>query len=240
MKKVLIGCGIVALLFIVVLAAVGIFAGVKVANYGKSVETASQSMATVDRDFAFVEPAADSAMPADRFQAYLGLRQRFVDRVLQVPFISKLVASSKNAPPALTPGDILGLVGEFPKLMQFYADELRAAKMSSDEFQWLSERTIEAIHTAGKNGDAEYAAAWDKIQAVSGDMQTAMRNSGNTDPNVQAMMMKFDTTLMKASMVEADPASVQLVLDAKEQLAANPVQLAVEMLALLFLQQMTP
>lgn len=238
MKKVLIGCGIVVLLFIAIAVGVATYAGVKLAKLGNSMEAAGASVVQLNKDFAFQIPDAGATMDSARFQAYLDLRDRLVARARQIPLVAKIASIQPGVPPPdIAMGDIFGTIGEIPKLVQFYADELRAAGMSTDEYAWMSMETLKAIHTAAENGDAEYALVWQKIEEAADAAETAINNSNNRDPNVQAAMQVFRSELKSAMESTAPEGNVQLVVGAKERLTKDPMVLIIELMVTVMLNQ---
>lgn len=238
MKKVLIGCGIVVLLFVALLAAVGTYFGVKAAKYGKSMEAAGQSVVQLNKDFAFAAPDAGVSMDPARFNAYLDARARLVAKAREIPLIVKITSSKPGGPPPdIGPGDLLGLVRDIPKLIQSYADELRAAGMSTDEYAWISTETVKAIRTAGEQGDAEYVAVWQKLEKAADEAEKAIANSNNRDPNVQAAMKVFKAEMQSISETTAPEDNVRLVVGAKEKLTEDSTLLIVELMIAIFLNQ---
>ncbi len=234
MKKVLIGCGIMLLLMVVAVVGIGIFGVRKISQYGDSLAQAQESLTALEQDFAFDIPAEDVSMDPDRFHSYLATRQALVDRTRQVRLVDLLTTAEEGQqPPAISVGDVFNLVGEIPKLMQSYADTLRAAEMSPEEYAWYAMETLKAVRGAAERGDPEYAAAWDEMMGLAREMEQAFAQQQS--PEVRELQASVNDMLDSAQESEVPEQDVQLVIDNKEQLAEQPALLLVEVLVTLFL-----
>ncbi len=234
MKKVLIGCGIMVLLMVIAVVGIGIFGVRKIGQFGKSMEQAQISLMTLDQDFAFDIPTGGDGLDADRFQEYLAARRALIERTSQVRLVAKLIALEEGQQPDVGAGDILNMVGEIPKLMQAYADTLRAAEMSTEEYAWYAIETLKAIRGAADQGDPEYAKAWAEVERTAAEIETAFAQQ-QANPEIQKLQGAIEADLERATEGDVPEGDIALVMQAKEQLAKNPEMLLVEVMITLFL-----
>jgi hypothetical protein len=143
MKKLLIGCGIVVLLIVVVVGAIGFLVAQSVRGMFQMGRQTFQLYADVNKEIPF-KPPATNALSAVQVDRWLAVRKAMLPAT--EAFKGKLTGQkSKN------PLTVLTLMTEqSSEVVKAHADALRAHKMSATEYFWIARRVITVLH----GGDA--------------------------------------------------------------------------------------
>lgn len=173
MKKVLIGCGVVFLLFIVVVGGLTVWGVSKANQWAKTVEAAGKKMETIRAQYPFTEPA-DATLDPERTAAYFKARNAIMAAVAQEQgmkdFLAAVNTPQGQQPQSVNPfGMVFGMMGAIPRLIDVAAAEFENAKMGPDEFQYHTRvvyLTLAQAEIDGKGGAA--------IDAIISDIDAGM------------------------------------------------------------------
>jgi hypothetical protein len=137
MKKVLIGCGVVSLLFIVIVGGFLFWSVSKLQQVGKEVEAAAAEMKAIQAKYPYTAPAT-AALDPERTAAYFAARKGILDAIAQDPKLKDLVAvlntpSGQNA--NVNPlGIMMGAVTSISSMIKAASAEFDKAQMGPDEY----------------------------------------------------------------------------------------------------------
>jgi hypothetical protein len=164
MKKVLIGCGIVVLLVIVAVGAVGFImvrAGKKMVESGQKM---AQAYKETDRLFAFTPPAGE-IVTGEQLDRWLAVRQKVLPSVAA---FKKRFESQPGKNPFVVIGAVMEQSGQF---VDAHVAALKDRKMSALEYFWIARR----VFTALQSGDALKDAELKDVVAAFGKMNEGAR-----------------------------------------------------------------
>ena len=224
MKKFLIGCGVVTLLVIVLFVGVLVFIGVKAKQTMAAYEQAADKVHQVQVDYPF-DPPEDLAMSPDRFEAYLNVRDRTIDRFTQIGVVSEMIAASQEKrKPDVSAGDMIGLISKFPPAIEDIAQILRTDEMSPAEYGYYSHTTLVTIKRAADDGNEEMADLWENLMEMADGIDSELRNNQNANVNVD-----LDRALRKIEGLQVPDQNVQLILQPREELESKPMAIMLEL-----------
>ncbi|MEQ8818672.1 MAG: hypothetical protein RLY93_00360 [Sumerlaeia bacterium] len=225
MKKVLIGCGIFVLLAAILFVGAIAFVGIKINSWTKGIEAAGQEIQTLNTDYPFVEPSEAQSLDPDRFQDYLEIRQTLFDQFMNVKFIREIaLAAETGQQPNIGPGDVFTVIGAVPGMMRDFAETMREAEMSPDEYAYIMRNTVEAVDDAADSGDPELGALWDEVSA---SMEKLIVEMQANNQGQQFDLSTYRQLRDGGAIVPA--ADVQLVRRHSAQLSENPAMLVIEL-----------
>ncbi|MCB2155275.1 hypothetical protein KQI84_10330 [bacterium] len=225
MKKFLIGCGVLALLLIVLAVGLAVFVGVKIKGMANAYEQAANEIHQVQEDYPFDAPE-DRSMDPDRFEAYLIVRDKTVDRFLQIPAIGEIVAAAQEKRKAdLSFGDVVSLaMTKLPPAMSDVALIMREQEMSPIEFNYYSETTLLTIKYAADNGNEEMIDLWENLTEMIYKVDDELRNNQNADVNIN-----LDRALRDLDDSGIPQANIDMILQHRDKLEERPMVIVIEM-----------
>lgn len=244
MKKILIGCGIVALIaFVLVGSCVGFFF-YQAMKLGQGFEAAIADVSRLNQDYPFTEPVEGTEFESGRFDDYLVVRRAVIDRTMEVPVIGTMLVSIRQAEqtdapveePALGAMDGFRMIGDIPRALSDIARHFDSRQMSIDEYVWISRGVYEAIHTGAQLGDEEMEEMWDQLRVQARDLTRTMTTQGGIPQD------EFDFDLMdKLDAFDdrtAPEANVALVREHRDELLESPALAIAELFILQVMQQL--
>lgn len=224
MKKFLIGCGVVALLVIVLFVGVLIFAAMKLKQTMNEYESAASEIHQVQLDFPFEAPA-DLRMEPERFEGYLRVRNRTIDRFRQIAFVNEIILATQEQRRAdVSVGEVFGLAGQLPPAIEDVAVILREEEMSPLEFNYYSETTLVTIKRAADQGDQEMIELWENLANMAKDVEYELRKNQNTQLNID-----LDHAMRMIESASVPAGNAALVLQHRDELESKPMMIIIEM-----------
>lgn len=237
MKKVLIGCGIVALICFVCTAGVVIYGGVKLAKLGQSFEEAGAAVTAVNKLHPFVEPEPGTEMEPARFEDYLAVRDALHARITEVEVFRELMAlatqTNNQTPPNIGVADILGAIGEIPQVVKDFAAILDTHEMSVAEYEWHTMSSFQAIAAGQELGDQELGVLWDELKVTMSSAQRQIDQQNNAE--LRGIDLQYEVEQAEAAIVPEQ--NIALVKEHLTAFSEGPTLLVFEMVMLQFFQQ---
>lgn len=228
MKKVLIGCGVIALLTIVLFVGCSACVAVRTVGWIRGIEASAENLQEVSRAFPFEVPADGVAQP-DRFEAYLQLREGLVEQAMGVSLIAEIAAASEqDRQPNIGMGSLFRALGSVSQVMDGIADSMRAAEMGPDEFVFHSAVVLQWVQRRAAAGDQDAQQVWEQFGDIFAEVNSQLQQQ--TDPNLRGIATtrsEMEGAVRDAAVPEANLA---LVERHRERLLRNPTTLAVELL----------
>lgn len=226
MKKVLIGCGVIALLSIVLFVGCSACVAVRTVGWIRGIEASAENLQEVSRAFPFEVPADGVAQP-DRFEAYLQLREGLVEQAMGVSLIAEIAAASEqDRQPNIGMGSLFRALGSVSEVMDGIADSMRAAEMGPDEFVFHSAVVLQWVQRRAAAGDQDAQQLWERF----GQMFHEISNQMQGDPNVGQHAVSRRDMERAVRDSTAPERNLELVERHRERLLRNPTTLAVELL----------
>jgi hypothetical protein len=146
MKKVLIGCGIVALLFFVLIAAGGYMlyrAGKSMVEFGQKIEASYRATNT---QYPFHAPD-DNLVANDQLTRWIAIREKLIP---QVASFKEMMEGNKTKNPFTMFGTMMEQSSLF---VDAHVRELDAKKMSAHEYFWISRHVLTALNSGDARKD---------------------------------------------------------------------------------------
>lgn len=201
--------GIVVLGIIVVIGG-GVWFGTKMAKFGEEMEAAFAQLDVTNKDFPFAKPAT-SQLEAGKLDTVLAIRSRVAQGSRQV--MQKFEEIEKSGDVSDAFDAMKDMFAEMKTVPQNLETELRAARISYDEFVWTVDTAYGSIFAAADQGHPQAVEAAKQIEAMIVDAKMPGAKSEE----------KFATfrNRAKASLVALDPATLDLVLARKDQLTGD-------------------
>lgn len=233
MKKFLIGCGIVAFIFIVLAVGSTVYCVSKVKQMATRWEAAGKAIGDTNAANPFTEPA-DLTLTQAQLDRYFEVRSNFWGRLMADKVISKMVGDINNKTNTMGVGDIVSLIFDSYKYLEFLADELNKSGMSAKEMQWTGRTLYLTIERGRKDKDPEYLELVDSIKANLDEINKVMNQSGQ-----QNNQMRWEPTIamMKDDADDIPEANLELVRQYFERLKADPAYYLELMMVIMDLQQ---
>ena len=187
MKKVLIGCGIVALIGIVIVCGAGIFLWSKAKNIGEAmqqvVEAIDAGVSETDTLFPFdlPEPLAggEAGLDAERFGLMLEVRKAASEKIRESSLYAIIQESERAQQQGNDDFPIFKLLGALDEIgpdaeviLAAMFEKLRDSEMSYKEYWHLTYLGLSAVSVASERG-IELTEIPDEVQAQMREMQQA-------------------------------------------------------------------
>jgi len=184
MKKVLIGCGIVALVLFLIAVGLGIFVVAKLNSIGNRYQTAVSEVNALDAKYAYTPPA-DESLDEQRLSDYFAVREAVLTKAQSNPTIQKIMNTPQGQDPNIGLGEIVALGTSFgPELISTYAAELDAHQMSPNEYRDTAERIYATVRSGADNGHQDMTEIYESLNRVIEEMNIQLAKSNNSQHQV--------------------------------------------------------
>lgn len=227
MRKLLIGCGALALLLFCLVVGVGIFITVKVKGYTDSLAQVKTAYQATNQAYPFTPPDPPE-MDEGRFKKYLAVRAALattlegeIDAIHQMEDAMK---SDKGFKPGTFFSTMKTMAGLPKRLGTAHIAALEEQGMSVDEYVWHSKIVVGTIVKAGKEGE-EVAATLSETYAAfvnQGGVGAVSPDDGEKPASIEAALGVQDVPLL--------PENLKLINDAKDDLTKYPQLLSVDLI----------
>lgn len=225
MKKLLKGCGIIALVLAVLLVGSGIFLWLKVRNASKQMGQLRTDIVALNEKNPFSAPPA-GAMEPERLKDFFAVRTGIMKTLENDPVVNKFRGQQK---PQIGIGDFTHLIFRLPQTMAAeFKMQLEAKNMSPDEYAWFSRTIYTTIYNGKSQGDRELIPLYDSIDENlrQFNMQIAQMKQQGTKP------VSWDSVV--SSEINGDEATRtanrNLVIEHKEEILEHPQLAFLEMM----------
>ncbi len=179
MKKLLIGCGVVTLLAVIILAGLGIFAFLKVQKFAQGFTASIDSIEQMESRYPFTRPdsLSEAELEPERLDAWFDVRQAVLDKLESNEMIMAIKAQDQNYQASI--GDNYNLVAEFlPSFFQTFSDKLDEHQMAPSEYSYITRLVYSAVKQgAGENVEG-LSAVYDQLQS---DMEVMNKTLSEAD-----------------------------------------------------------
>jgi hypothetical protein len=148
MKNILIGCGVVALLIIVLIVVGVVWIARTGMNIAKEIQVAAERLEATNQKFPFTEPA-DGLMLEDRLVSWIDLHKQAGQWEKEV----------ENSFKEGGPNDKKGFstfkeaINMIPNMMGKQVDSLEQARMSQKEYAWITGQVMGTLNSGDVRGD---------------------------------------------------------------------------------------
>lgn len=163
MKKILIGCGIVALLVTIICCGAGIYGFLLAQRFGQSMEAAGQRIEKLEAAYPWAAPA-DLKLTEKRLTEFFAARADVVTVIEKIDLVRKLRETPDGQQPQVGFGTVFSFIGEMPGALEGFATAMESRQMSPREYFW----TMAMIHlTIVQGAEAKDPAMVEMSKAVS-------------------------------------------------------------------------
>ncbi|CAN5228217.1 hypothetical protein BH09SUM1_BH09SUM1_11620 [soil metagenome] len=232
MKKFLIGCGIVALLFTVMAVGLGIYAAMKIKKIGNDYQASAQVIEQSNAKYPYTT-TQPMVLEGKRLDQYFTVRTAVVDKVMQNPTVQKIVSAmqgGKTAPVGF--GEMVALGTRFgPELLKDFGTALDAQKMSAEEYVAHVKAVYAAIDQGNNDGDADMKQIYDNMDKAIDQLNVQMSKGGQAQNQVSFKGSVAELRNNTKVSVE----NIKEVAKHKDELMAHP---EVSFLELMFMKNM--
>ena len=236
MKKILIGCGVTALLAIIVVVGLAAFVSYKFVTFGTSVQSSMLQLQSTNQRYAFTEPAKD-ALNEQRLKDYFEIRKKLIAQVKSNPTIQNIMDGNKANDPGVM--EIMSMVLNMTQnLSKDFVGELDRRRMSYDEYKYHSHMVYITLSDAKDNGDQELGKVFDLLDASCTKMSNEMAKRPNE--NYQIDVETAEASLEELSEDRPTAANIELIRPYKDDLGEYANVSCLEMLVFQLIEDKMP
>jgi len=238
MKKILIGCGIVALVVFLVCGGIVGFFSYRVVQLMGDFERAAASIASVERNHPFTEPPEGTRLSDNtaRFDTFLQVREDVGTHVRQIPLIAQMIDADQEQPAIdPTPMEFFRMIGQIPKAMEDIAQTMDDQQMSFSEYGWYVTGILAAIREGAALGDNDLATLWTDMEEWAAEAESQIRMQ--LQQQQQDIDFRPEAAWQSVEDRTAALEDVNLIRQRSEELLRNPGLLIVELYLTQFARQ---
>jgi hypothetical protein len=210
MKGCLAVVGGIVVIGIIVIVGGGVWFGTKMAKFSKEIEAAFAQLDSTNQDFPFAKPATSQLDPG-RLDTVLAIRSRVAQGSRAVMQQFEQIERSGDVSEAFDA--MKDMFAEMKTVPQNLETELRAARISYDEFVWTVDTAYGTVFAAADQGNPQAVEAAKQIESMIVD---ATMPGAKSEEKFASFRNRA-----KASLIALDPATLDIVLARKEQLAGD-------------------
>lgn len=194
MKKLLIGCGIAALLVLVVCLGVGIWGARKAHQAFADMEAAFESVAELERKYPFTAPEGYQ-LTAERLDRYFRARGAMLSKAEEHPFIGPMLTAQDPSTINISPMQIAGMMFTIPTFLAETVNEgLDPVSMGPSEYAWTMRAVSATIVQGAARNDPQMTAILDAMEvelpAINEAFQAA--GQGTITRDMEQAMAQFE------------------------------------------------
>lgn len=152
LKKLLIGCGVLLILAFILVAGGLVFVGIKMRNWGRSMETMATQIQETNQLYPFQE-LTTLELDEQRVRDYFAVRQAVIDRARGNRTVTGLINAAEKGE-RYEPGmrEMFYMVTSFlPEMSKAFRQQLDERNMSMNEYEYITR----AIYTTIVEGERE-------------------------------------------------------------------------------------
>lgn len=178
MKKILIGCGVAALLGVLVCLGFGIWGGLKVQRAFSDMEAAFESVGELEQKYPFTEPEG-FGLTAERLDRYFRARDSMMTKVEAHPVLGPLLAAEDPAKIDLGPMKMASLMISLPTFgAETLAGGLDPVSMGPSEYIWTMRAVAATIVQGARQNDPQMASLLEAMEVELPAINEAMDQAG--------------------------------------------------------------
>jgi len=232
MRKLLIGCGIVALLAFCLVVGVAIWGVMKVKKFNDGLVKVKAAYEATNRSYPFTPPDPP-AMRAERFEKYLAVRSELAKSLQgELDQLNELDQAAKNSGgrrPQVGFSDVFNMFGLPERIGTAHVKALERQSMSVDEYLWHSKIVLGTIHQAVEEGK-EIA---DELKKPYGDVGAGVPGSpSRVGPSAGGPGRPGSGTMTGIEKVPLLESNLKLINEAKDELVAQKQLIGVDVFML--------
>ena len=236
MKKVLIGCGVTALLAIILVVGLVAFAGYKFVSFGTSVQASMLQLQSTNQRYAFTEPDKD-ALDERRLKDYFEIRKKLIAQVEASPTVQKIMDGDKSNDPGFM--EFMSTVLNFTqKLTKDFVGELDTRRMSYDEYKYHSHMVYITLSDAKVKGDLELGKVFDDLDASCAKISKEMAKRPNENYQIDVETAEWSSEELSADRPTAT--NIELIRPYKDDLAKHVHVSCMEMILFQLIEDKMP